>query len=114
MRSTTDHARTRDLASKINRLRHAQEDQKLAEIQQAHESTNDQELAIVVQYIKGGDEVTCVVNDTDLTFLIDSGCSVNLIRRQALQLSEARCWKMLFLARRSLHAYMRGLGGKVE
>lgn len=43
MQSTTVHARTRDLASEINRLCHAQEDQKLAEIQQAHENANDQE-----------------------------------------------------------------------
>ena len=41
MQSTTVHVRTRDLASKINRLRHAQEDQKLAEFQQARESTNN-------------------------------------------------------------------------
>ena len=69
---------------------------------------------MVMQYIKGGEEVTCMVNGTDLMFWIDSGCPVNWITRQDLQYSEARCEKLIFLARRSLHDYMRGLGWKVE
>ena len=47
-----------------------------------------------MQYIKGGDEVTCMVNGTSLTFLVDSGCPVNVITRKALHLLEARGGKI--------------------
>lgn len=62
----------------------------MAAIQQSEDGLDIQAPPIVISYVRGGDEVICDVNGTKLTFLVDSGCPVNLITRRARQLLESR------------------------
>lgn len=65
-----------------------------AAVHEYKEESDNEKEPIIVKFVRGGDEVVCGVNGTKLTFMIDSGCPVNLITRKALQLIESRKGKI--------------------
>lgn len=57
---------------------------------EVEEFTEDVKPPVIVQFLGGGDEVTCEVEGVRLSWLVDSGCQANIITKKALQLLNAR------------------------
>lgn len=51
---------------------------------------SDHEETIWIPYVDAGDEIVCGLDGIKISWLIDSGCSVDIITEKALQMIEAR------------------------